>query len=102
MADQGVVADLDSRGDGPAEVVTGGADGVEGGGRAEVDQHRRAAVAVVRGDGVGDPIRSQLARIDKVVFDRITRTNDLYLFQARDHSHEVLLHFGRQRSRKPI
>src|SRR5947207_1130753 len=48
-AEEGVHRHLDAGDDGAAEVLTLGADGVEGGGRAEVDHDARAAVEVVGG-----------------------------------------------------
>ncbi len=47
-------------GDGPAQVLAGRRDGVEGGGRAEVDDHAGPAEQVVGTDGVGDPVGPHL------------------------------------------
>src|SRR5262249_5373952 len=47
-------------------------------------------------------IWSQLARIDKVVLDRVTRPNNPRFFESGDHSYELLLHLGRQGSREAI
>ena len=63
VGEQGVEADGHARGDGPAEVLTRRRDGVEGGGRAEVDHHARAAEQVVGPDGVGDPVGTHLLRV---------------------------------------
>ncbi len=62
-AEQGLEADLDAGEDGAAEVLARRRDGVERGGRAEVDDDRRAAVEVVGGDGVGDAVGADLLRV---------------------------------------
>ena len=67
VAHQRVMAELDARRDRPAQVVAAGVDGVERGRRPEVDQHCRAAVEVMCGDGVGDPVGTHAPRV--VVLD---------------------------------
>src|ERR1043166_7243618 len=47
-------------------------------------------------------IRTQLARINEVVLDRVTRTDDAGLLESRDHPDQILLHFRRKRGRKSV
>ena len=59
---------LDPGSEHAADVLPLGRDDVEVRRRAEVDDDHRCAVAVLRGDGVDDPVRADLARV--VVADR--------------------------------
>src|ERR1700752_744940 len=54
------------------------------------------------GKSTGLQIWPELSRVDKIVLNRVTRTNDSRFLHSRNHSHEILLHFRRQRSRKAI
>ncbi len=63
MGKEGIEADGHPRSDGPTEVLAGAGDGVEGCGRAEVDDDAGAAEQVVGADGVGDPVGTDLLRI---------------------------------------
>src|ERR1700722_2318087 len=60
--------DLDAGRDDPAEVLAVGGDGVVGDGGAEVDDDAGSAEAGVRGDGVDEPVGTDLAGV--VVADR--------------------------------
>jgi hypothetical protein len=54
---------VDAGGDGAAEILTVGGDGVEGGGGAEINHAGGTAVQRVNGDRVGDAIRTDGARV---------------------------------------
>ena len=73
---QRVEADLDARGERAAEELPVGADGVDVGGGAEVDDHDRpaaavgtAAVELVRGQRGDDAVGADLARVVDVQRD---------------------------------
>ena len=54
--EQGLGGDTDAGGDGAAEIVPLGRDGVEGGGGAEINDAGRAAIEAIGCDGIDDPV----------------------------------------------